>query len=47
MDKSLEVLVGMTGLAVAALTAFADSRWHRRAHARRVRGWVEEFLAAR
>jgi hypothetical protein len=47
MDMSLELLLGMTGLGITALTAFAVYRWHRRARALRVRGWVEEFLAAR
>jgi hypothetical protein len=47
MEMSLEMLVGMTGLAVTALTAFAIYRWNRRARARGVRAWVEEFLATR
>ena len=47
MDNSVEVLIGMAGLAVTALAAFALYRWRQQSRARRVGRWVEDYLSAR
>jgi hypothetical protein len=47
MERSTEVLLGVSALVLAALTAFAAYRWQQRKRARRVEAWIREFLLAR
>jgi len=46
MDKSVEALIGMAGLALLALATFAAYRWRQRERVRRVEHWVREYLVA-
>jgi hypothetical protein len=41
------MLIGLAGLAVAALAAFALYRWWQRRHVRQVGEWVKGYLTAR
>ncbi len=47
MDRSVEALIGMAGLALLALAAFAVYRWRQRERVRRVEWWVKDYLVTR
>jgi hypothetical protein len=47
MDQSTNLAIGLTGLGVIALVWFALYRSQQRARIRGVKGWVDEYLAAR
>lgn len=47
MEKSIEVLIGMAALGLAATAAFAVYRWRQRNRVRRVEKWVKDYLCAR
>lgn len=47
MGTGLETVIGLAALAAAALAAFALYRWRQGRRARRVEGWVREYLAGR
>lgn len=47
MEQSVAALVGMAGLALTALAAFALYRWAQRKRVRRVERWVGDYLTAR
>jgi hypothetical protein len=47
MEKSLVALIGMAGVALAALGIFALYRWQQRKRVRRVKNGVKDYLVLR
>jgi hypothetical protein len=47
MDRSIEVLIGMSAVVIAGLVAYAIYRWQQRKRVHRVERWVKEYLSAR
>jgi hypothetical protein len=47
VDRHVEALIGLLGLALLALVVLAVYRWRQRVRARRVERWVREYLVGR
>ena len=45
MNVSTESLIGITGLAVAALVGFVIYRWRQRVRVHRVKAWIGRYLS--